>query len=377
MTTLIYNVKMWLWNPNESKISSKPNFSPIITGEKSWIVIKDGKIIQIESDSNLNLDLKAFDTVVNGNGCLLLPGLIDAHIHVALTGESQYFLDLSSCDSIEQLKMSLFNHSRQHPDLVNIQGVNWDQDKLGRYPSRFDLDEICQDKPVMLWRACWHIVVVNTRALELCGIDLSGQSILSIDGGIIDIINDGEHSIVTGILRERAVESVVSVFSSNSFEIKKHFILEGLALCSKMGLTSVQTNDEASYNVYKSLRDEGSLNIRVFLTPTYSDLMLSADKNGIHEIKPFNYMYRRISNHMEIDNDPITYNDSVTYFNMDRIKIFADGSLGAETAAIRVLDSDDNDNKSDKSYKGVLVHSEGSLCEMMTKSKLLGYRLEM
>ena len=38
----------------------------------------------------------------------------------------------------------------KHPDLPWIQGVQWDQSKLGIYPTRFDLDSIDTDKPVSL-----------------------------------------------------------------------------------------------------------------------------------------------------------------------------------------------------------------------------------
>ena len=54
-------------------------------------------------------------------------------------------------------------------------GVGWDQSAWeGEYPSRQDLDEAMgEDKrPVVLYRACWHIVVANTAALERSGIAL-------------------------------------------------------------------------------------------------------------------------------------------------------------------------------------------------------------
>jgi len=72
------------------------------------------------------------ENIIDLKGQLVLPGLSDAHIHVAMVGESQYFLDLSSCFSIEELQMKIKEHVERHPDLDWIQGVNWDQTKLGK-----------------------------------------------------------------------------------------------------------------------------------------------------------------------------------------------------------------------------------------------------
>lgn len=60
-------------------------------------------------------------------GQLVLPGLMDAHLHVLMTGESAYYLDLQGCTSIAQLQRKLADHQEAHPELPWIVGVNWDQ----------------------------------------------------------------------------------------------------------------------------------------------------------------------------------------------------------------------------------------------------------
>jgi len=68
--------------------------------------------------------------------------ITDSHIHVSMVGESQYFVDLRHCDSIDSLRNTLKAHMQMHPEneLPWIVGVNWDQTVLGRYPNRFDID---------------------------------------------------------------------------------------------------------------------------------------------------------------------------------------------------------------------------------------------
>jgi predicted amidohydrolase YtcJ len=59
-----------------------------------------------------------------------------------MTGESSYFLDLKDCPSMVELQARLRAHLQAHPTISFVQGVNWDQESLGRYPTRQDLDEV-------------------------------------------------------------------------------------------------------------------------------------------------------------------------------------------------------------------------------------------
>jgi predicted amidohydrolase YtcJ len=181
------------------------------------------------------------------------------------------------------------------------------------------------------------------------------------------------------VLRERATELVQSVIGIKPAHEQRKFILEGLKMCVSHGLTSVQTNDSSSYDIYKSLRDENMLNIRVFLTPNHQELSTC-------DIKPINYLS---SSHIKCTCDdqdncncPNGYspNAPMTYLSVDRVKLYSDGSLGAETAAIRVGPSYDESNTeivSDKPYKGILIQSEDVLTGLIRSAKDKGFRLEI
>ena len=65
-------------------------------------------------------------------------------------GESQYYVDLVDCYSIEELLEKIRAHLEKYPDLPWITGVNWDQTKLGRYPTRHDLAKLSTPKPVRI-----------------------------------------------------------------------------------------------------------------------------------------------------------------------------------------------------------------------------------
>lgn len=193
--------------------------------------------------------------------------------------------------------------------------------------------------------------MANKKALELAQfIDSAGKRTeVTLDGGHVDINENGD---ATGIVRERAVEPIIAAFSAyKTAEQKLRFLKEGIQLCLQSGLTSVETNDEGCYEIYTQLLDDQSLPIRIFLTPNYSE---------VHEIA------KKSNGTIPLDLDPVKFAES--RLAMERIKIFSDGSLGAETAAIKI----DNSN-----YKGMLIHSSDSLRTMITDSTKLGFRVEI
>lgn len=86
---------------------------------------------------------------------------------------------------------------------------------LYRSARRHDIDEVVPDRPVFLYRACWHIGVANTKALEIAGILEEGTGRLLVDqvsGGKIDTeeVASGEdtHTTATGKQNDAHCSSV-------------------------------------------------------------------------------------------------------------------------------------------------------------------------
>ena len=112
----------------------------------------------------------AGSSVVDLGGRLVLPGLHDSHIHVYALGEASYYVNLAGCGSVEELQRRLREHAAEHTQSEWVIGILWAQQELGRYPTAADLDAAVPDRPVFLWRACWHIGCCNSRALAKCGL---------------------------------------------------------------------------------------------------------------------------------------------------------------------------------------------------------------
>lgn len=246
-------------------------------------------------------------------------------------------------------------------------------------------------------------------------------------GGLIDLGGDG---CPTGVLRERAVELVVAVMGKKSPGELERFISEGLRLCLRMGLTSVQTNDASSLAVYKKLREGDCLPIRVFLTPNYDELAFEKQSASpsltTSDLKPHRPVCMPVSTakvtHSE-EKQPVAvtagtsldFSTAESRLVVERVKIYADGSLGAETAALKkqctspVSDADGTDTKrslcessvgqsesSEDEYKddvnaspplsttcdsvnysGILSHTSSELKCMVSRARSVGHRVEV
>lgn len=126
---------------------------------------------------------------------------------------------------------------------------------------------------------------------------------------------------------------------------------------------------------YKELQAQEALPLRIFLTPVHADLQRSpVDSNGIAGLAPFR--------------PPCFSGDSVqaeacsmeSRLLMERVKIFSDGSLGAETAALRVFSEekkDTTDGAPAMNDKGVLVYERSVLADMIVEAYNAGYRVEI
>ena len=79
-------------------------------------------------------------------------------------------IDLKGCRSFESFQKAILDYKLNNPDKKWIIGAGWEQDLLGRFPSSEDIDEVCPDVPVLLLRTCYHIGVVNQKALDIGGV---------------------------------------------------------------------------------------------------------------------------------------------------------------------------------------------------------------
>ncbi len=222
--------------------------------------VKDGRVAWIGDARDLDT---AGETTVDLEGRRVLPGFVDSHMHPIMLADTYKQI---SClppviHSIAELTDEIAKvRASQGPDRW-IEGWGYDEGKLAehRAPNRYDLDKGAADVPVSIIRTCGHVRCVNSKALELAGID---RNTPDPAGGKIDRDESGEP---TGVLRENARNLVTAVMPEitieqtvrNLADMNEMLLSQGVTTIADMGNLTMDGTDY--YAVYEAAREKGFL----------------------------------------------------------------------------------------------------------------------
>jgi predicted amidohydrolase YtcJ len=306
------------------------------------IAVHDQKIVAVGSSKEVRGYVGSKTRVVDGKRKTIIPGLVDCHVHMADFGLSLQNLDLRGIKSIKEMQRRLRQYAGKNREKPWILGGRWDQDRFAekRYPTCRDLDAVVSDKPTFLIRVCGHIGVANSKAMHLAGI--TKQTV--VDGGEIDL--DEVIGQPTGIIRENALRLVwKTIPKPGSKEIERAC----KAACEKAveaGLTGVHwmVSFADEVRALQRLNSGGKLPLRVYL--------------GI----PVELL------------DELVNLGLLTGFGNDMVKIgfvkiLADGSLGARTAALKEPYTDKPETC------GMMLYSQTMLNRLILKAHKAGLQL--
>ena len=125
----------------------------------------EGKVAQILTARD---EVPQTDFREDGDGAVMIPGLIDAHAHVMGIGIGALTLDLSDTNSLEEALDKIRRFAAENEARPWILGRGWNQEKwgLGRFPTAAELDSAVADRPVYLQRVDGHAGWANTLAME-------------------------------------------------------------------------------------------------------------------------------------------------------------------------------------------------------------------
>ncbi|NCB41860.1 MAG: amidohydrolase [Clostridia bacterium] len=306
------------------------------------VAIKNGIILRVGSDLEI-LKLKTKETeLVDLKGQLMLPGFNDSHMHLLSYGYSLEKVNLGAASSIEDIIMLGKDRLQAKPEITWLQGRGWNNEnwKNNAFPTRYDLDKISKDIPISYTRTCGHIIVTNSKALEIMGITAQTDP---VEGGHFDLDENGNPM---GIFREAARDFVYNAIPSLSEEDIKRMLLAGGQDLVKCGITSIQSDDleavaESDYKkvlqVYKELSEMGTLPVRV-----YEQCLLPP----ISRLKEFFSLGYKSGQGNEL-------------FKIGPLKLLGDGSLGGRTAYLSSPYEDD------PSTRGIRVFSQEELDDLI------------
>ncbi|WP_229788855.1 amidohydrolase [Nocardioides albus] len=138
--------------------------------EHAALAVQDGRITAIGADLDA---LAGLDTVVEElDGRWVLPAFHDSHVHPIQAGLEMNQCDLTGLSTLEGYLDAIGTYAAAHPDRAWVSGGGWSMDSFpGGVPTATPLDQILPDRPVFLPNRDHHSAWVNSRALELAGID--------------------------------------------------------------------------------------------------------------------------------------------------------------------------------------------------------------
>jgi predicted amidohydrolase YtcJ len=108
---------------------------------------------------------------VDAMGGVVMPGFVDAHAHLLMTGDSLLKAQLRTAHDLGEITARVAQWAHANPDAPRVLGTSWLFSSVpdGR-PTRQMLDDVVSDRPVYLEANDLHSTWVNTRGLDELGI---------------------------------------------------------------------------------------------------------------------------------------------------------------------------------------------------------------
>ncbi|HVQ89280.1 MAG TPA: amidohydrolase [Actinomycetes bacterium] len=171
------------------------------------VAVADGRISDVgEPNAIRSLVDKDTEVVDVGDG-LLVPGFIDAHVHPVYAGNTMILCELHGIISSDDCVAAVADYASSHPQVEWIVGGGWSMEGFpGGNPTRQLLDAVVPDRPVYLPNRDGHGAWVNSRALELAGIDANtpdpddGRIEREADGSPSGTLHEGAMSLVSSLI---------------------------------------------------------------------------------------------------------------------------------------------------------------------------------
>ncbi|PPA71647.1 amidohydrolase [Jeotgalibacillus proteolyticus] len=306
------------------------------------VITENGKIVDLGEIQWLRDRYRdLINETVDLNGSVLLPGLVDSHLHLIGVGETLLRLDLSAMNSKEEVLEAVREKASElsYGDWILGDGWNENQWQLPEVITAAELDEAAPNHPVHLKRICRHAAVVNSAALELAKIDTVTPD---PEGGLIDRSPDGQ---LTGLLKDQAQDLMIPALPPIEEEYIQKSLREGVKHAWSLGLTGGHTEDLSYYGDF---------------TRTYRAFQKVIEEEG-HQFRAHLLVHHQVIEDWHRQGH--SFLSGSRYVEFGAMKFFADGALGGRTALLK------NGYADDESTNGVAIHTPDKLKQLVYKAR--------
>jgi len=299
-TLLVTDGKVWTADPAHAQATA--------------FVVRDGKFTYVGNDQTAKERAGEDAEHIDLNGSRVVPGMIDAHLHLINGGMQLARLNLRDVPDRAAFIDAIALRARQTPEGGWVLGGRYSTESWPdpTQPNKSWIDAATADHPVLLSRMDGHGALANSVALKIAGINRDGPA--DPPGGEIERAPETREP--TGILKDAAIGLVGRHVPAPSDDENDHALKAAMVEANRHGLTGVHTMSSwADLAALDRARRAGKLTLRVRLYVSEADWSPYVDK-----IKHF---------------------PADEWIRISGFKQFMDGSLGSRTAYM-AMPFDDN-----------------------------------
>ena len=285
------------------------------------VAVKDGRIVYVGSDEGAASYIGTQTQQIDLAGRMLMPGLIDAHMHPGDGGRAMTLCDLKYQTMTrkvfqETIQACLDAEKDKGPD-VWLEVGSWDRmgmDGLDGDPDKSTLDALKTQRPIQVRSTDFHTVLVNSRGLAVAGIDKH-----TANPGDGKYVRDSTGN-PTGICEDGAADAMAAVVPPATEAEKLIQSRAALDAMRQQGITSFfdALSGPENAKAFTTLEQSGELTARALLAIKLDPAAAAADPDKtIAEAKALASLY---------DQGEAKVTPGV---NMRHVKLFMDGIINA------------------------------------------------
>lgn len=210
-----------------------------------------------EAAKRLGADAK----VIEAGAGIVVPGMIDSHIHLIDGGLHLTSVQLRDADTKEKFVERIGEFAKSQPRAgAWIIGGDWDHTLWGgELPDRHWIDAVTPETPVWISRLDGHMALANSAAMRAAGV---GDDVKDVAGG--EIVRDADGR-PTGVFKDNAMSLIEDAAPPTSLSDRLAAAVAAMEYLNAQGVTSVQ--DMGSWRdleVFRLAHRQGLLNVRVY-----------------------------------------------------------------------------------------------------------------
>ena len=310
------------------------------------IAVKDDRIVFVGSNAAAQKYVGPNTRVVDLKGNTVLPGFTDSHQHLSGVGQREMTLNLEGTTSLEDFLAKVKARVDQTKPGEWVTGRGWIETHWQPpvFPTRWDLDKVSPNNPVILGRADGHGAVANSAAIKLAGIN---KDTVNPFGG--EISKDKQSGEPNGMLLDAAQGLVRRRVPPTSPEDAERAVVLGVKRNIELGWTQIQDagGSYADVDIFKKLYAAGTIKLRIY--------------KAVHGPGP---------SATRLLNEGATIGAYGNRFTFRTIKVVSDGALGSRGAALLDPYSDATDTS------GFLTVKAEDLRPMLVEALRKGIQVE-